>query len=75
MEDQELICRALYDLNLTQQSIISALEDMAALVEKMDYLPPEIVDSLRRHLDTVARNSDRSLDSMYLLPSIKALPR
>lgn len=74
MNDQELICRALYDFNLTQQSIVAALEDIVALVNNMIYLPPECVDSLRRHLEIVGRNSDRAIDSMYLLPSIKALP-
>ncbi|MGC6373520.1 hypothetical protein [Pseudomonas sp. K2I15] len=72
MQSQELVYRALYDFNLTQLSIVAALEDMAALVEKVAYLSPEVVDSLKRHLETVGRNCDRSCDSMYSLVNVKA---
>lgn len=74
MGDQELICRVLYDVNLTQLSIIAALDDIAVLVKEIAFLPPEVVIALLRDLDTVARNSDRSIKSMHLLPYIKGLP-
>lgn len=72
MENQDLVCRALYEFNLTQLSIVAALEDMTALVGKISYLSPEVVDSLNRHLETVGRNCDRSCEAMYALVTLKA---
>jgi hypothetical protein len=72
MDNQQLICRALYDFNLTQLSIAAALEDMAALIETLGCLPPPISASLKRHLETVGRNCDRSCNAMYSLLSEEA---
>ncbi|WP_226476378.1 hypothetical protein [Pseudomonas sp. MWU16-30323] len=72
MDSQQLMCRALYDFNLTQLSIVAALEDMAALIGKVTDLSPEIRASLTRHLETVGRNCDRSCDAMYSLMNEKA---
>ncbi|UNM17885.1 hypothetical protein K0P33_20245 [Pseudomonas sp. ArH3a] len=67
MDNQQLICRALYDFNLTQLSIVAALEDMAALIENISCVSPPISASLKRHLETVGRNCDRSCNAMYSL--------
>ncbi|MBX7277362.1 hypothetical protein ACLBW8_04065 [Pseudomonas sp. M5A4_2d] len=72
MDKQQLICRALYDFNLTQLSIAAALEDMAALIENISNLSPQISGSLKRHLETVGRNCDRSCNAMYSLLNEKA---
>jgi len=72
MDKQQLICRALYDFNLTQLSIAAALEDMAALIESISHLSPQISGSLKRHLETVGRNCDRSCNAMYSLLNEKA---
>lgn len=67
MHNQQLICRALYDFNLTQLSIVAVLEDMVALVENISYLSPPISASLKRHLESIGRNCDRSCNAMYSL--------
>lgn len=73
MKSQQLLCRALYDFNLTQLSIVAALEDMAALIEQITCVSPQISVSLRRHLETVGKNCDRSCDAMYSLIDENAL--
>lgn len=73
MDPQQLIGRALYDFNLTQLSIVAALEDMAALIENISCLSPPISASLKRHLETVGRNCDRSCNAMYSLLNEEAI--
>lgn len=74
MDDHQLVCRALYDFNLTQLSIAAALEDMAALLGHMGHLPPEICASLKRHLETVGQNCDRSCNAIYSLVNVHEEP-
>ncbi|MBH3422998.1 MULTISPECIES: hypothetical protein [Pseudomonas] len=74
MENEELVYRALYDFNLTQLSIIAALEDMAALIESMGQLAPQTSESLRRHLETVGNNCDRSCNAVYALANLNYAP-
>lgn len=74
MENQELVCLALYEFNLTQLSIVAALEDIVALIENLIYVSPDIVESLKRHIETVGLNSDRSCDAVYALATLKPPP-
>lgn len=67
MVNQQLLCRALYDFNLTQLSIIAALENMAALIEQVTDVSPQMSVSLRRRLEAVGNNCDRSYGAMYAL--------
>lgn len=59
MKDRDKVYFALYNLNLTQLAIGSALEDLTALIEQISCLDPETSSSLKRHLSTIERNSDR----------------
>ncbi|WP_347905256.1 hypothetical protein [Pseudomonas purpurea] len=74
MEDKDQVYFALYNLNLTQLAISAALEDLTALVEEFGRLEPETSRSLKRHLSTIERNSDRSCEAIYALVSSHATP-
>ncbi|MCU1751958.1 hypothetical protein [Pseudomonas sp. 6D_7.1_Bac1] len=74
MEDKEQIYFALYNLNLTQLAIGAALEDLTGLIQQIGYLTPETSESLRRHLSTIERNSDRSCEAIYSLINLSHEP-